>query len=92
MTMQASTFLHRPTALQCRHRMTIWQPFGTSAHVPAAILTRQQHRSFRIQSFPVCMSVATDFPLPRLDRFEWQEMKLADLTGKHRLSSVVDQN
>jgi len=29
--------------------------------------------------------VATEFPLPRLDRFEWDQMKLADLTGKTAL-------
>ena len=35
------------------------------------------------------MSVATEFPLPRLDRFEWEEMKLGNLTGKHRLSLLI---
>ncbi len=28
------------------------------------------------------MTVATEFPLPKLDRFEWDQMKLADLTGR----------
>ena len=89
MALQISPSLHRPTAFQCRHRMTIWQPFGTSTHVPAAALPRQQRMRYRRHSFPVCMSGATDFPLPRLDRFEWQELKLADLTGKHRLSLLM---
>ena len=38
MAFQTSVSSHRPTALQCRHRMMIWQPFGTSKIVPAAAL------------------------------------------------------
>ena len=37
------------------------------------------------QNMQVRMAVETEFPLPNLEKFLWDEMKLPDLTGTHAL-------
>ena len=72
---------HR-TALKSCPTMTTYRPFGRQRHStprPGAGGKRTSRQAgHRMQTR---MAVATEFPLPRLDRFEWDQMKLADLTG-----------
>ena len=62
--------------------MTTNRPFGMQRHTAprhgAAGKRTARQNGHKMQTR---MAVATEFPLPRLDRFEWDQMKLADLTG-----------
>ena len=72
--------------------MTTNRPFGMQRHTAprqggGGKGTARQHGD-KIQNR---MAVATEFPLPRLDRFEWDQMKLADLTGATQTGPSIEE-
>ena len=68
-------------ALQPCHTMPI-EPFGIRSQCQHAhMVARQPLKTTKTCVKHICRAVATEFPLPRLDRFEWDEMRLPDLTG-----------
>ncbi len=75
--------LNHRTGLKLCPTMTTCRPFGRQRHSTsrpgAAVKLASRRDGHRSQTR---MAVATEFPLPKLDRFEWDQMKLADLTGR----------
>ena len=71
----------RKVPLQPCHTMPI-EPFGSRTQCQHAhMVARQLLKRDRTSVQHICRALATEFPLPRLDRFEWDEMRLPDLTG-----------
>ena len=71
----------RKVALQPCHTMPI-KPFGSRSQCQHAhTVARQSLTTDRTWVQHICRALATEFPLPSLDRFEWDEMRLPDLTG-----------
>ena len=78
----------RKVALQPCHTMPI-EPFGSRSQCQHAhMVTRRPLRRDRNCVQHICRAVGTELPLASLDRFEWDEMRLPDLTG---LSAVYRQ-